>query len=518
MHSKVISKIRCYSPNSKNTPVRNYNYLVYIATREGVDLEPFQEESIADNETYIHYIHERPRSHGLFGNLETDDLSSICKTMRKVSKKQCVYRGILSLSEEDALDLDFMTKDAWKDYLTSSLPDIAEVFGIPSSELEWVAAFHKEKGHPHVHYMLWSKNSKCVQSPFISVPQQHKCRELFSGRFFAAERAELNILKTKQRNKVIASGKQDTQTDLQRLVEDICSQDEYKVLNKINRTLLNESSRKLLDLVEHLPPKGSIKYAYMPPEVKNKVDEFVQAIIHKQEIKQEYDAFLNYHKQIAETYSPTKRELQVAILKAKEDIDQRLANVVLKAAQELRKEKDIYYAIQNTHLPGYQSLLKNGISQETISALLSEAQTGNDQAAYLLGRIYDDPESDFYDPDAAIQYYHQSADDGNPYAKGILGSKYLWGKDVEQDIKYGRRILHEAEDAGYQYAKDTEDAFDSYQQERAQYYAVSLISRVFKSVCHSNNTRRPSSVYRPSYDADNVKLRREMAKKHPHKS
>ena len=209
--------------------------------------------------------------------------------------------------------------------------------------------------------------------------------------------------------------------------------------------------------------------------------------------------------------------MQIAILKAKEDIDQRLANVVLKAAQELRKEKNIYYAIQNTRLPRYQTLLKNGISQETISALQSEAETGNAQAAYLLGRIYDDPETAFYDPETALRYYKQSADKDNPYAKGVLGSKYLWGKDVEQDIKLGRRYLHEATENGYQYAEDTETAFDSYQQERAQYCAVNLIGRVFKSICYSNDTRCPSSVYHSSYDADNVKLRREKARLHPHK-
>ena len=56
MHSKVISKIRCYSPNQKNTALRNYNYLYYIATREGVDLELLTkklEGSPSDNITYL---------------------------------------------------------------------------------------------------------------------------------------------------------------------------------------------------------------------------------------------------------------------------------------------------------------------------------------------------------------------------------------------------------------------------------------------------------------------------------
>lgn len=116
----------------------------------------------------MRYIHERPRSHGLFGNIDTDDLASVLKAMKAVSKRQCVYRGILSLSEEDAKELGFMNKDAWNNYLLLALPDISEILGIPVSELQWVAAFHNEKGHPHVHYMLWTSNPSHVQSPFIS--------------------------------------------------------------------------------------------------------------------------------------------------------------------------------------------------------------------------------------------------------------------------------------------------------------------------------------------------------------
>lgn len=64
----------------------------YIATREGVDLSQinriedmvnvnadlndYGEDLIgkeADNSTYLKYIANRPRSHGLFGNIDTDN-------------------------------------------------------------------------------------------------------------------------------------------------------------------------------------------------------------------------------------------------------------------------------------------------------------------------------------------------------------------------------------------------------------------------------------------------------------
>ncbi|MCE0553156.1 relaxase MobL [Bacillus thuringiensis] len=32
--------------------------------------------------------------------------------------------------------------------------------GITESNLKWIAAFHEEKGHPHVHLMMWEKETK----------------------------------------------------------------------------------------------------------------------------------------------------------------------------------------------------------------------------------------------------------------------------------------------------------------------------------------------------------------------
>ena len=78
MNNIVVSKIRSESPNKRNTAVKTYNYLYYIATREGVDLSQQSE-----NETYLQYIHERPRSHGLFGNIETDDIDSVLSNVQR---------------------------------------------------------------------------------------------------------------------------------------------------------------------------------------------------------------------------------------------------------------------------------------------------------------------------------------------------------------------------------------------------------------------------------------------------
>lgn len=519
MHAKVISKIRCYSPNSKNTPVKNYNTLYYIATRTGVDLSPLgNENGLSSNDIYARYIHERPQSHGLFGNIDTSDVNKICADVRDISKSRVIYRGILSLSEDDASELGFLNKKAWSDYLTLSMPEIAETLGIPASDMNWIAAFHKQQGHPHVHYMLWSSNPHHVQTPFISIPQQHKCRELFSGRFFAEERNRLIQQKYKMRNIVTGNTKDLAQTELQKIVSDVSKQPSFRTLYYVNQQQLDASSLDLLKLASHLPKKGRINYAFLPESVKQETLQVVQNMLSKPELKMEYDAFLDYHAKIAETYSPTESELRIAVLKGKEDIDRRLANIVLDAAQRLRKEKDVYYALLNTRLPSYQSLLARGISQDTIDSLHLESQSKNAQASYILARIYDDANSDFYDPEKALHFYQEAADLGNSMAKSILGGKYLWGKDVDQNVNLGKKYLREAQEAGNTYAKDIQDAYDSFQKENSKYAAFSLMKNLLKGLCWANHTKCPSSVYQPeSVDRNNSKALKEMARKHPHK-
>lgn len=519
MHSKVISKIRCYSPNQKNTALRNYNYLYYIATREGVDLELLTkklEGSPSDNITYLKYIHHRPRSNGLFGSMDTSDINKLCSEIKQVSRHQCIYRGILSLSEEDARELGYLSKSAWNDYLTLALPQVSEVLGIPASEMRWVAAFHRERGHPHVHYMLWSSNPTHIQVPFISVPQQHKCRELLAGRFTEKERRQLSLQKTQVRNVVLLKGKSHTETALNDLVADICRQPEYKTLSRINKDMLEQSSRELLELVASLPRTGSIKYAYLPPDTKAQVDRIVQNMLGKAEIKAEYDSYLNYCKNIAETYSPTRKEVKVAILKGKEDIDRRLANIVLKSAKELRKDKEFYYSLVNNRLPSYHQLLTKGITEDTIQSLKIISESGDAQAAYLLGRIYDDPMTDYYEPTIALNYYKKATDKGYAEAQGVLGLKYIWGKNVEADEAIGREYLHHAQEQGNSFAKDVEDSYDSFCQERAVYATASLMRSFLRGLCSSNHAHQRTSVYN-EIDLNNSKARREIMLRRVHK-
>lgn len=47
------------------------------------------------------------------------------------------------------------------------------------------------------------------------------------------------------------------------------------------------------------------------------------------------------------TYSPTKKQRQVTLDKARKDIDTRLGNIVLNSVKELRTNKNLYFSVIN---------------------------------------------------------------------------------------------------------------------------------------------------------------------------
>lgn len=522
MHKPLISKIRCHSPNKKSTAIRNYNHLYYIATREGVDLQPLEKElnafennmkSAAENEAYMKYINERPRSNGLFGNIDTNDVNGICNYMKKISNKRCVFRGIISLGQEDAEDLNFTNKESWAKFLHENLPDIGETFGISNTNLAWVAAFHNEQRHPHVHFMLWSEAKEQHINPFISIPQQHKCRELLSKQMFKQERDQYVRLKTNFRDLLTKSTQKDIKLEVESLKQEVLGIPENRTLSRINQQLLSDSTKKILELVEAIPTDGSIKYRYMPPEVKEKINSLVSTILSKYDIQDEYKKFMKYTEQMALTYSPTEKQQQVTLDKAKKDIDTRLGNIVLNSVKELRTNKDLYFSIINSKseielidhtdsineidsssqefdlstLPeiNYPELslsnsavfikwspeFKAGLTElyadspdfnKALLLLDDEHRKGNILATYEIGKIYErnlagsDPElAASYYQDALSGFYtiYSSNQKQSIYAAYRLGKMHQYGQGTDENIESAKSWYGKADNNVYaQYA------------------------------------------------------------------
>lgn len=125
----------------------NRLHVDYIATRAGTDL--------SGNE------------HGLFGYIKNSSLvedmklTEITSHVRTVSNQNVdIIKTVISLREEEAISKGFTTQEEWKYLLQDKIREIGNQYKIDFHNLEWVASFHPEKGHPHCHLVFWDLSQR----------------------------------------------------------------------------------------------------------------------------------------------------------------------------------------------------------------------------------------------------------------------------------------------------------------------------------------------------------------------
>ena len=158
-------------PNQKKTPKCNYAHIGYIATRPGA-------------------VKNEGMRHGLFGKLEPGEVREFAtwqeaaRLVRELSYRRVnMYRGIISFSPETAAELGLTDHKAWEDYIERHILTLAKYNGIRVQNLQWAAAHHNERGHPHIHVVFWDKNQRTMV-PFVhpSIPDKIR-RQLIRDTF-----------------------------------------------------------------------------------------------------------------------------------------------------------------------------------------------------------------------------------------------------------------------------------------------------------------------------------------------
>ena len=172
-----------YNGFGKKQNVQSYIdklHVDYIATRKGVD--------------------KSANTHGLFGNiLGTDnveilELEDIKKYIQGKSNENIdIFKTVISLREEDAMQYGFLNQKAWKNLLQERTFEIAKAFKIPINDMEWVAAFHAKKGQPHCHLVVWNKNQdlSVKRKPYIFYNDMRKV--IAKGVYKEELEAEYNV-------------------------------------------------------------------------------------------------------------------------------------------------------------------------------------------------------------------------------------------------------------------------------------------------------------------------------------
>ena len=501
----LISKIRVYNPNKQGSSSANRNYVQYIATRDGVSLEnvnsindllnvtnqvEINEELIyreTSDSDYVEYIARRPRSHGLFGNIDTDDLKAVSSQIYKKSQEgKIIYRGIISLGEKDAEALGYRNVEAWNQYLQKVMPDVAEKLGVSVADHTWVAAFHAEESHPHVHYMLWDNKDR-IKSPFIHTATQQNIRTYLQEQMFddAYERAVKQACKEEleaiyavrnAERKFLLSETADVLKDIL-YVPGV----EYERLpSRPSKEYLRSIADEVQKLIADLPGRGSFKYQYMTPAVKEQVDRVLDRILDKSDIKASLQCYLQKVEEGQRLQGKTKSEIKIECMKAERDVRRRLGNKILDAIHNsIRMEEGNRVPLDSEELsdggnrvPLDREELSDGgnrvpsmkQSNDIVKMIkdftkLADSPDGNVYAAYRLGCIYMDetmPES--CNLQKGIQFLEKAALQHNPDAEIKLGIAYYFGKGVLKDKERGEQYLQAAIADGSEYAQNILDA------------------------------------------------------------
>ena len=476
----LISKIRVYNPNKHGSSSANRNYVQYIATRDGVSLEnvnsindllnvtnqvEINEELIyreTSDSDYVEYIARRPRSHGLFGNIDTDDLKEVSSQIYKKSQEgKIIYRGIISLGEKDAEALGYRNAEAWNQYLQKVMPDVAEKLGVSVADHTWVAAFHAEESHPHVHYMLWDNKDR-IKSPFIHTATQQNIRNYLQEQMFddAYERAVKQACK-EELEAIYAVRNAERKfllSETAAVLKDILYVPgvEYERLpSRPSKEYLRSIADEVQKLIADLPARGSFKYQYMTPAVKEQVDRVLDRILDKSDIKASLQCYLQKVEEGQRLQGKTKSEIKIECMKAERDVRRRLGNKILDAINNsICMEEGNRVPLDSEELSdggnrvplGSEELSDGGNrvpsmkqSNDIVKMIkdfkkLADSPEGNIYAAYRLGCIYMDKEnSEHYDAGKAIKYLEKASDSAeeNVYAAYRLGCIYMDKEDPE---------------------------------------------------------------------------------------
>lgn len=350
--------ITFYDPKrDPKTPEKNAGNVKYIGTRSGVDkgVELTHEEAVLravlpDTAAHhIQYAHERPRSHGLFSSGE-DEIIMHEVQKELLNHKGMAWRVIVSLTGEDAERLDMLNRGSWMETIKYGMPRLAESMGIAESNLNWVAAYHAEKDHPHAHIIFWEKKPKRRRG-MLTDHVRKQGRKAFVQKVYAADRDRFGQEKTAMRDRMRELGV----TTLREQVDFVRTwKDQQRQVNQLHALTGNsfdiqlpaqldiEQTRYLTNrlqvISEMLPGKGRLMLKFMPEPVKQEVKKLSEWMYNQSQfsdMKAKYEASSEI---LARPYSQQPEHLSAAVEKAKVDMIERLGQVVLKAAYETGKE------------------------------------------------------------------------------------------------------------------------------------------------------------------------------------
>lgn len=340
---------------------KNIAHLKYIGTRDGAEInnkelfkQPLQETKneeeiiknylISDDQDYVNYIDERPGSHGLFNAWGGADIK---QTAGKLENHDgIVWRGIVSLHGDDAERLDYTNQETWAGLMKANMNGIAKDMGLKVGNIDWVAAYHHEEGHPHVHFMLWEKTPEKSRG-VVSQKTIEKIKQRLVKDVFHEDRLAIFKEKTATRTAILDMAK-DEMISEKEFIKEVNKarkeQEYYRNTNRESKTSsfspklykddASELTQKMVALAKDMKNQGGrAAYAFLKPELKEQVDNIVETLINKPQFIEHLMEIDKQNETIVRHYSEKANDIRQMQEREREEMKHRIANVVVKAAK-----------------------------------------------------------------------------------------------------------------------------------------------------------------------------------------
>ena len=279
-----------YEDYEREPTIENAGELISTIVERNADV-------VGNRQNFVGYMAMRPGvekrgSHGLFN--EKDEPIILNRAANEIAEhKGNVWSHVVSLRREDAIRLGYDNSDVWRNLVKRHITDIANAQRIPICNLKWYAAFHDTTHHPHIHLLVYSTNPK---QGFLTTKGIDQIRSAFANDIFHDDLQSIYQEQTLSRDELKAVSK----TEFENIVDNICQ-------GNFDCPLLEELVRKLYSQLQNV--KGKKVYGYLPPEVKETVNNIFSELAKDENVRQLYEKWCSLERLKYKTYTQKEKEL-----------------------------------------------------------------------------------------------------------------------------------------------------------------------------------------------------------------
>ena len=384
-----------YEDYEREPTIENAGELISTIVERNADV-------VGNRQNFVGYMAMRPGvekrgSHGLFN--EKDEPIILNQAANEIAEhKGNVWSHVVSLRREDAVRLGYDNSDAWRELVKRHISDIANAQRIPICNLKWYAAFHDTTHHPHIHLIVYSTNPK---QGFLTAKGIDKIRSAFANDIFHDDLQSIYQEQTLSRDELKTVSKTEFESIVRKIHQGGFVDPKLKnLVLKLNLQLQNVRGKKV--------------YGYLPPNVKETVNNIFLELAKDENIQQLYEKWCSLERLKCKTYTQKEKELPAL---TDNKVFQPVRNMIIRTVLNMKPFD------ANTEIEGSEpndEYFDN--TPQNMSPLFDEAEP-------LAEKETDESA-------AAIKYYIKWADQ---YKKAC---KLIYGKDAKlNDFKKAEQLL-----------------------------------------------------------------------------